>query len=38
MGYRKITVKLGKEGWQVNKKRVARLGRLHGLGVPKRDQ
>jgi len=34
MGYRKITVKLRKEGWRVNKKRVARLWRLHGLGVP----
>ena len=36
MGYRKITVNLRKEGWRVNKKRAARLWRLHGLGVPKR--
>ena len=36
LGYRKITVKLRKEGWRVNKKRVARLWRLHGLGVPRR--
>ena len=36
MGYRKVTVKLRKEGWRVNKKRVARLWRLHGLGVPRR--
>ncbi len=36
LGYRKITVKLRKEGWRVNKKRVARLWRLHGLGVPRK--
>ena len=36
LGYRKITVKLRREGWRVNKKRVARLWRLHGLGVPSR--
>jgi transposase InsO family protein len=36
MGYRKITAKLRREGWRVNKKRVARLWRLHGLAVPDR--
>lgn len=36
LGYRKITVKLRREGWRVNKKRVARLWRQHGLGVPAR--
>ena len=36
LGYRKIAVKLRKEGWRVNKKRVARLWRLHGLGVPRK--
>ena len=36
LGYRKITVKLRREGWRVNKKRVAHLWRQHGLGVSAR--
>jgi len=36
LGYRKITVQLRREGWRVNEKRVARLWRQRGLGVPVR--
>lgn len=31
--YQRITVMLRREGWQVNRKRVSRLYRLHGLQV-----
>ena len=33
-GYRRITALLRNEGWRVNRKRVQRLWRLHGLKVP----
>ena len=33
-GYRRVTAELRKEGWLVNRKRVQRLWRLHGLLVP----
>ena len=36
LGYRKVTAKLRVEGWTVNKKRVMRLWRTHGLGVPQK--
>lgn len=36
LGYRKITALLRKEGWNVNRKRVARLWRLHGLQVSRK--
>jgi len=35
-GYRRITAVLRSEGWRVNRKRVQRLWRLHGLKVPPR--
>jgi putative transposase len=35
-GYRRLTVMLRREGWQVNTKRVYRLYRLDGLAVPTR--
>jgi len=35
-GYRRITVLLKNEGWQVNHKRVERIWRQEGLKVPKR--
>ena len=35
-GYRRITVLLNSEGWQVNHKRVERIWRQEGLKVPKR--
>ena len=35
-GYRRITVLLSEEGWQVNHKRVERIWRREGLKVPKK--
>ena len=35
-GYRRITVLLNRDGWQVNHKRVERIWRQEGLKVPKR--
>ncbi len=35
-GYRRITALLGRDGWQVNHKRVERIWRQEGLKVPKR--
>jgi transposase InsO family protein len=35
-GYRRITVMLWREGWQVNHKKVERIWRQEGLKVPKR--
>ena len=35
-GYRRITIMLRREGWQVNHKRVERLWRLEGLKVPQK--
>lgn len=35
-GYRRITVLLRTEGWQVNHKRIARIWRQEGLKVPRR--
>ena len=35
-GYRRITALLHREGWQVNRKRVERLWRQEGLGVPQK--
>jgi len=35
-GYRRITVLLKREGWQVNRKRVHRLWKMEGLGLPLR--
>lgn len=35
-GYRRITIMLRTEGWQVNHKRVARIWREEGLKVPKK--
>jgi len=35
-GYRRITALLRSDGWLVNRKRVQRLWRLHGLRVPPR--
>jgi len=37
-GYRRITVLLRREGWQVNAKRVYRLWRQEGLKVPKKQR
>lgn len=36
LGYRKVTAKLRGQRWAVNKKRVMRLWRTHGLGVPQK--
>ena len=36
-GYRRITAVLRNEGWLVNRKRVQRLWRMHGLHVPAQD-
>jgi transposase InsO family protein len=33
-GYKKIWAMLRRDGWQVNRKRVERLWRLHGLTIP----
>ncbi len=35
-GYRRITTKLGWEGWRVNHKRIERLWKREGLKVPSR--
>lgn len=35
-GYRRITVSLKQEGWQVNHKRVERIWRMEGLKVPQK--
>jgi len=35
-GYRRITVLLRREGWQVNRKRVHRIWKSEGLGLPQR--
>lgn len=35
-GYRRITAMLRREGWQVNKKRVHRIWKALGLGLPKK--
>jgi len=35
-GYRRITVLLHQEGWEVNHKRVERIWRMEGLKVPKK--
>lgn len=35
-GYRRITVLLRNEGWEVNHKRIERLWRQEGLKVPKK--
>lgn len=35
-GYRRVTELWRREGWRVNHKRVARIGRAAGLKVPKR--
>lgn len=37
-GYRRITALLNAQGWHVNAKRVARIWKLHGLKVPKKQQ
>lgn len=37
-GYRRITALLRREGWRVNRKRVARLWRLEGLQVPQKQR
>jgi transposase InsO family protein len=37
-GYRRIWILLRREGWQVNRKRVHRLCKLAGLGVPARQR
>ena len=36
-GYKRITALLKRSGWQVNRKRVYRIWRLEGLGVPARN-
>jgi transposase InsO family protein len=38
MGYRMITSLLGREGWQVNRKRVHRLWKQAGLQVPRKQR
>jgi len=35
-GYRRITVLLRREGWRINKKRVHRIWKPEGLGLPRR--
>jgi len=35
-GYRRITVLLRREGWRINRKRVHRIWKLEGLGLPQR--
>jgi putative transposase len=35
-GYRRITVLLRREGWKINKKRVHRIWKSEGLGLPRR--
>jgi len=35
-GYRRITVLLRREGWRINKKRVHRIWKSEGLGLPRR--
>jgi transposase InsO family protein len=35
-GYRRITVLLKREGWEVNRKRVHRIWKSEGLGLPRR--
>ena len=35
-GYRRITALLRREGWQVNRKRVHRIWKSEGLGLPRR--
>ena len=37
-GYRRITAPLRAEGWRVNRKRVQRLWRQHGLKVPQKQR
>lgn len=37
-GYRRITAMLKTLGWHVNTKRVARIWKLHGLKVPKKQK
>ncbi len=35
-GYRRITVLLRREGWRINRKRVHRIWKSEGLGLPRR--